>query len=74
MEINGVEKFLLTIGALVAIISLFYREFFPFIYVIPAIIFLIRAIKSAKNKDNENTYGNTIIMIIFLIGIFLANY
>lgn len=50
MKINGLEKSLLTIGALVAIISLFYIEVFPYIYVIPAIIFLIRAIKSAKKK------------------------
>lgn len=73
MRALNFEKILLVIGLLVAIISMFYKQFFSLFFVIPAIIFLIRSIKSAKNKNKEDVYSNIIIMVIFLIGIFLAN-
>ncbi len=66
------ESVLITLGVFSAIISLFYERFFPSIFIIAALIFLGRSIKSVKIKDYKNLYSNIGITIIFIIGIFLA--
>ena len=66
-----IEITLMIVGLFFAITSLFYKQFFPIIFIIAAIIFLMRSINTFKTSK-KSTISNILLAIIFIIGIFLS--
>lgn len=54
------------------ILSFYWRELFPFTFLVPAGIFLIRSFQTLQMNNKKEMYGFLLIAIIFFIGALVA--
>lgn len=57
---------------LLGIISMFEKRFFPLIFIVAALVFLMRILQDIRYKAYKMAVGNVVIMCIFIVGAFLA--
>lgn len=54
------------------IVSFYWRELFPFTFLVPAGIFLIRSFQTFQLNNKKEMYGFLLIAAIFFIGALVA--
>ncbi len=54
------------------IVSFYWRELFPFTFLVPAGIFLIRSFQSFQMNNTKEMYGFLLMGAIFFISVFVA--
>ncbi len=54
------------------IVSFYWRELFPFTYLVPAGIFLIRSFQTFQLNNKKKMYGFLLLTTISFIGAFVA--
>lgn len=54
------------------IVSFYWRELFPFTFLVPAGIFLIRSFQTFQMNNKKEMYGFLLMAAIFFISVFVA--
>lgn len=66
------ERSLIVLIILFAVLSFINPQFFPLVFIIPAILFLVRMIQDIRKKNDKQASRNLTTTIIFVIGIAIS--